>query len=226
MRLNSLRLVFLGAPGSGKGTQTAFLQKQYESLKAISSGDIIRKELEAMTPAGKIAKTYVSNGSLVPDELIMSMILSDMKKINCLNPSSSWILDGFPRTSKQANMLQLELKKVGAQLNLVIELDVPQHIILDRITHRYVHIPSGRTYNLHYNPPKVAGKDDITGEPLTKRVDDKEIILRKRLNDYNSSLASLKEFYQREGVLHTVRGESSDAIFPKILKIIQCQNQT
>ena len=124
------------------------------------------------------------------------------------------------RTTPQASALDELLKQHDASLNLVVELDVPESTILERIENRYVHIPSGRVYNLQYNPPKVPGLDDITGEPLTKRLDDTAEVFKKRLEEYNQTNEPLKEYYRSSGILSTVSGETSDIIFPKLLNLI------
>ncbi|EGA75212.1 Adk2p [Saccharomyces cerevisiae AWRI796] len=131
-----------------------------------------------------------------------------------------WLLDGFPRTTAQASALDELLKQHDASLNLVVELDVPESTILERIENRYVHVPSGRVYNLQYNPPKVPGLDDITGEPLTKRLDDTAEVFKKRLEEYKKTNEPLKDYYKKSGIFGTVSGETSDIIFPKLLNLI------
>ncbi|CAI5760127.1 unnamed protein product [Candida verbasci] len=206
----SIRSLFLGAPGSGKGTISSRLLKRFP-IGYLSSGDIIRSQISQQTSIGKQAQDYVQNGSLVPDNLMVSLILKELESKSW----SNWLLDGFPRTINQAKELNKE-----TNLNLVIELDVPQNIILDRINARWVHLKSGRIYNLDYNAPKIPFKDDITGEPLTKRDDDKPEIFEKRLKKYNEEIKPLKDYYDKQGILYTISGNTSDIIYPKLESLI------
>lgn len=216
-----LRLLLLGAPGSGKGTQTSRLLKKIPQLHSISSGDLLRQEVKHNSGFGSIAFNYISQGKLLPDELMTKLVVTNLKQSGWLAPDASWLLDGFPRTSTQAKALNKDLQTYRAELNLVVELDVPESVILERIENRFVHVPSGRVYNLQYNPPKVAGKDDVTGEPLTKRSDDTAEVFSKRLKQYKSTLAPLKEYYINKGILQMVSGETSDIIFPKLYDLIE-----
>lgn len=218
--LRPLRLLILGAPGSGKGTQTSKLLKEFGSIKAISSGDLLRKQIDQHTPLGSKASEYISKGQLLPDSLISGVICDELKTRDWLSPEASWLLDGFPRTVGQASILDKALSEHDAGLNLVVELDVPHEVILERIENRYVHIPSGRVYNLQYNPPKVPGLDDITKEPLTKRPDDTVEVFKKRLEQYTETVGPLKEHYMKQGILSTVSGKSSDIIYPKLVSLI------
>ncbi|CDO93344.1 unnamed protein product [Kluyveromyces dobzhanskii CBS 2104] len=218
--LRPLRLVLLGAPGSGKGTQTSKLLKEFGSIKSISSGDLLRKQIELATPLGLKASSYISQGQLLPDSLITGVIGDELKSRDLLTSKASWLLDGFPRTVGQAGALDKYLSTHDAALNLVVELDVPHEVILNRIENRYVHVPSGRVYNLEYNPPKVAGKDDITGEPLSKRPDDTAEVFGKRLEQYKQTVTPLKEHYAKQGILSTVSGTTSDIIYPKLVTLI------
>ncbi|GAV52506.1 hypothetical protein ZYGR_0AG04970 [Zygosaccharomyces rouxii] len=215
-----LRLLLLGAPGSGKGTQTSRLLMKLPQLHSISSGDLLRQEVSKNSEIGSIASNYISQGKLLPDELMTKLVVTNLKQCGWLSPTSTWLLDGFPRTSTQAETLNKDLQRYKAELNLVVELDVPESVILERIENRFVHVPSGRVYNLQYNPPRVAGKDDVTGEPLTKRSDDTAEVFGKRLQQYKATLAPLKEYYVNKGILQTVSGETSDIIFPKLYDLI------
>jgi adenylate kinase len=148
-------------------------------------------------------------------------LIRNLKELKLLNEESSWLLDGFPRTLPQAKALRGDLELAGTSLNMVVELKVPESVILERIENRWVHVPSGRIYNLQYNPPKTPGLDDVTGEKLTKRPDDNREVFQKRLDLYNETVEPLKEFYKKLGILHTVEGETSDIIFPKLLSLIE-----
>lgn len=217
--MNPLRILLLGAPGSGKGTQTSRLLKKFTQLKALSSGDVLRTQISQGTAIGKEAEKYIKNGGLVPDSTMVGLITEQLRQNNWLNQQSNWLLDGFPRTINQATELSKIIGK-SADLNLVVELDVDQKVILDRIEARWVHVPSGRIYSLDYNPPKVPFKDDVTGEPLTKRADDTAEVFQKRLDKYNEEIGPLKEFYKKQGVLFTVSGNTSDIIYPKLENLI------
>ncbi|KAF4000401.1 GTP:AMP phosphotransferase, mitochondrial [Saccharomyces cerevisiae] len=197
--LKPLRLLLLGAPGSG---------------------DILRQEIKSESTLGREATTYIAQGKLLPDDLITRLITFRLSALGWLKPSAMWLLDGFPRTTAQASALDELLKQHDASLNLVVELDVPESTILERIENRYVHVPSGRVYNLQYNPPKVPGLDDITGEPLTKRLDDTAEVFKKRLEEYKKTNEPLKDYYKKSGIFGTVSGETSDIIFPKLLNLI------
>lgn len=212
------RALFLGAPGAGKGTQTSRLIKDYPSIKAISSGDVLRENISKKTSIGKEVESIIKSGGLVPDATMVSLITGELQSRNWLSSDASWILDGFPRTVKQAPPLDEVLNKAGAELNAVIQLKVPEQVILDRIENRWVHAPSGRVYNLTFNPPKVAGKDDITGEPLSKRPDDDPETFKQRLNKYHELTLPLLDYYDKHGLVHAFEGETSDIIYPKLKK--------
>lgn len=215
-----LRVLLLGAPGSGKGTQTSRLLKQFPTLNSLSSGDVLRTQISLATDLGKKASSYIEKGQLVPDSVMVSLITHQLNASSWLHKDASWLLDGFPRTINQADALDKVLSKSNSSLNLVIELDVDQKVILQRIEARWVHIPSGRVYNLDYNPPKIPFKDDITGEPLSKRVDDTAEVFQKRLDLYNTEIKPLRKFYSDKGILEVVSGATSDIIFPKIRKMV------
>ncbi|SMN21672.1 similar to Saccharomyces cerevisiae YER170W ADK2 Mitochondrial adenylate kinase, catalyzes the reversible synthesis of GTP and AMP from GDP and ADP [Maudiozyma saulgeensis] len=221
--MNSFRLLLLGAPGSGKGTITKKLKNVVPNLQSIASGDLLRREIQEKTSLGQIASKYISQGKLIPDDLIISLVANHIGTLShsTATPTTSWLLDGFPRTLRQAIALDNILKPRHQNLTKVIELKVPESAILGRIETRYVHIPSGRIYNLSYNPPKVPGFDDVTGEPLVKRSDDNEETIVKRLKDYNNMVKPLRQFYKDEGILTTVHGDTSDFIFPQVLQTLE-----
>lgn len=215
-----LRILLLGAPGSGKGTMTTRLLNKFDNINTLSSGDILRSQILLKTDVGLKAQQYISQGGLVPSEIMVSLITNHMAGKSWLSPSINWLLDGFPRTKSQAESLDLVLAEKDCNLNLVVELNVDQKVILERIEARYIHAPSGRVYNLDYNPPKNPGVDDITGEPLTKRVDDTAEVFKSRLETYNKKLELLKQFYVDKGVFETVSGDTLDVIYPKLEKLI------
>lgn len=217
----SVRLLVLGAPGSGKGTQATRLLRQMPAIEALSLGDILRSQIDAGTAVGRQAAGFIKSGQLVPDRTMVALIEGELRCKRWLNAQSSWLLDGFPRTAAQAAALDELLRPHGVPISLVVELDVDQRVILDRIEARWVHLASGRVYNLDYNPPKVAGRDDVTGEPLTKREDDTAAVFQKRLDRYNAEIGPLREFYRGKGVLTTVAGNTSDVIFPKFLAAVR-----
>lgn len=217
--MNPLRILLLGAPGSGKGTQTSRLLKRFTQLQSLSSGDILRNQIRLGSAIGGEAQTYIKNGSLVPDTIMVGLITAELEKKKWLTQSSSWLLDGFPRTVNQARELDRVIHD-RANFNVVVELDVDQKVILQRIEARWIHEASGRVYNLDYNPPKVPFKDDVTGEALIKRQDDTAQVFQKRLDQYNEEIEPLKMFYKQQGLLYTVSGDTSDIIYPKLENLI------
>lgn len=216
-----IRMLLLGAPGSGKGTQTSRLLRAFPNIKPLSSGDTLRAEISSGSPIGSEASQYIDRGELVPDKTMADLITTQLKSRHWLNPSASWLLDGFPRTRGQAETISPLLRESNANLNLVVELDVDPSVILRRIEARWVHAASGRVYNLDYNPPKKPFVDDFTGELLVKRSDDTAEVFQKRLDVYEKEIVPLREFYQQQGVLRTVSGDTSDEIFPKLKKIVE-----
>src|ERR1700748_2423434 len=182
-----MRLILLGAPGAGKGTQAAFICQKY-GIPQISTGDMLRAAVKAGTPLGLAAEQVMDAGGLVSDDLIISLVKERIAQPDCAN---GFLFDGFPRTIPQADAM----KPPGVKLNLVREIDVPDAAIIDRMSGRRVHAASGRTYHVHNHPPKVEGKDDVTGEPLTQRPDDAEHIGRKRLPTYHEQTEPLVAYY-------------------------------
>lgn len=240
------RIILVGAPGVGKGTQAERLIKRFPQLSAVSSGDLLRNAVRNKTPLGKPgnfttelkfmltsmckgleAESAIASGALVPDDMILRLILAELKSHHWVPsrssvsdaipalpsdaPSASFILDGFPRTSLQAVKLDNLVP-----VNLVVSLVTPVKIILGRIADRWVHAPSGRVYNLGFNKPKVEGKDDLTGELLTKREDDSEETWKVRLKKFEETSQPLLEHYDKKNVLWRVEGNSSDEISPKL----------
>jgi len=187
-----MRLILLGAPGAGKGTQAAYIAKKY-GIPQISTGDMLRAAVKAGTELGKKAKKYMDTGGLVPDDIIIDLVKERIKHLDCAN---GFLFDGFPRTIPQAEAL----KKAGVELDYVLEIDVPDEEIIRRLSGRRVHPASGRTYHVIFNPPKVTGKDDITGEQLVQREDDKEETVKKRLAVYHSNTKPLIDYYSKQAV--------------------------
>ncbi|KAG5684808.1 hypothetical protein PVAND_014021 [Polypedilum vanderplanki] len=206
------RALIMGAPGAGKGTIASRILKNF-NITHLSTGDVLRNNIEKLTPLGIEAETYIRKGALVPDDSMIKCILEEMKDIN-----GSFLLDGFPRTKTQAEKLW-EVQKIDSVINLV----VPYEIIIDRVKLRYVHMPSGRVYNLDYNPPKEPMKDDVTGEPLTKREDDDPDILLKRLKVYDDQTIPVLEFYKSKGILNEFKGNTSDEIWAKLQPFLNAE---
>ncbi|KAF2753213.1 adenylate kinase-like protein [Pseudovirgaria hyperparasitica] len=247
------RVILVGAPGAGKGTQTERLMKRFPQLSSISSGDLLRKNVREKTPLGIAAEQKMKSGALVPDTMILRLILNEFTNHGWLtsdairpyavysssvaideaetsvdnvmipspfrtqtynysdSPNASFILDGFPRTAVQASQLD-EL----IPMNFVVNIDTPSEVIIDRISNRWVHSPSGRVYNTTFNPPKVEGKDDVTGDALTRRDDDDPEVWKARLKSFRETSLPLLEHYDKLGVLWTVKGNTSDEISPKL----------
>ncbi|KAJ2882886.1 Adenylate kinase 2 [Coemansia aciculifera] len=206
-----VRMLILGAPGAGKGTQSTRIREHF-GVTAISSGDVLRRNIAQGTDAGMLAQRAVSRGELVSDELVVELIRSELVTL----PQSNWLLDGFPRNIAQAQALDAMLASTNQSLNAVVNLVVPEDVILHRIVERYVHVPSGRVYNLTYNPPKVSGIDDVTGEPLEHRPDDNPESFRRRLQQYHEVTEPLLDYYRRTGVLTSFAGTTSDVIYPML----------
>ncbi|MDH4400401.1 MAG: adenylate kinase [Burkholderiaceae bacterium] len=182
-----MRLILLGPPGAGKGTQAAFITQHY-GIPQISTGDMLRAAVKAGTPLGLEAKKIMDSGGLVSDELIIGLVKDRLQQPDC---SKGYLFDGFPRTIPQADAL----KHAKVALDFVIEIEVPEQDIIERMSGRRVHPASGRSYHLTFNPPKVAECDDLTGEPLVQRDDDKEETVRHRLTVYQSQTRPLVDYY-------------------------------
>jgi adenylate kinase len=263
MRLRrAARVILVGAPGVGKGTQSERLLSRFPQLSAISSGDLLRYNVKNRTPLGiKVEKT-MKTGGLVPDEVILRLITNELSQRRWLSggrasfmtlasaelsdaiptagaatassipgietdpnagaslsreasedPSASFLLDGFPRTAVQAERLSDIIP-----INWVVSLQTPFDVIMERISSRWVHEPSGRVYNTSFNAPKVPGRDDITGEPLVQRADDSEEVYRTRFQKFQETSEPLLEYYAKKGVLWEVHGRSSDEITPQLFR--------
>lgn len=182
-----MRLILIGPPGAGKGTQATFIKERF-AIPQISTGDMLRAAVKAGTPLGLKAKSVMESGALVSDDIILGLMEERLAQPDCKN---GFLLDGFPRTIPQAEAL----KKTGIPIDFVLEISVPDDEIVRRISGRRVDPVSGRTYHIVYNPPKVEGKDDVTGDPLIQRDDDKEDVVRHRLEVYHNQTEALVKFY-------------------------------
>ena len=185
-----MRIILLGAPGAGKGTQAQFLTKKF-NIPQISTGDMLRAAIKAGTDMGKMAKAAMDAGQLVTDEIIIGLVKDRIAEDDCKN---GYLLDGFPRTLPQADAVT----QAGIAIDAVIEIDVPAEEIVKRMSGRRAHLASGRTYHVTFNPPKVEGKDDETGEDLVQRADDKEDVVLDRLKVYNELTSPLINYYKEQ----------------------------
>ena len=184
-----MRLILLGPPGAGKGTQAAFIKERF-GIPQISTGDMLRAAVKASTPLGVAAKQVMDAGQLVSDDIIIGLVKERLKEPDC---AKGYLFDGFPRTIPQAEAM----KAAQVALDFVLEIDVPDGEIIMRMSGRRVHPASGRTYHVKFNPPKKAGRDDVTGEPLVQRDDDLEETVRKRLDVYRAQTRPLVDYYGR-----------------------------
>jgi len=199
-----MRILLLGLPGAGKGTQAQYLTARY-GIPQISTGDMLRAAAKAGAALGKEAQKYMDRGALVPDELVIALV---QERVSQPDAAKGFIFDGFPRTLAQAEAL----RSAGIHLDAVVELDVDDDEILRRMSGRRVHPGSGRTYHVHFNPPKVADRDDVTGEPLVQRPDDREETVKKRIDAYHAQTEPLVDYYGRWAA-------SGDAVAPRYVKI-------
>jgi adenylate kinase len=182
-----MRLILLGPPGAGKGTQAGYITQQF-GIPQISTGDMLRAAVKAGTPLGLEAKKIMDTGGLVSDEIIIGLVRDRLTQQDCAN---GYLFDGFPRTLPQADAL----KDAGVKLDYVVEIEVPEEDIIERMSGRRVHPASGRSYHVRFNPPKTEGKDDVTGEPLVQRDDDREETVRRRLAIYREQTRPLVDYY-------------------------------
>lgn len=199
-----MRLILLGAPGAGKGTQANFIKEKF-GIPQISTGDMLRAAVKAGTELGLAAKKIMDEGGLVRDDIIIGLVKERIAQSDCAN---GFLFDGFPRTIPQAEAM----KQAGVDIDFVVEIDVPDALIVDRMSGRRVHVASGRTYHVKYNPPKTAGLDDASGEPLVQRDDDKEETVKKRLSVYHEQTEVLVSYYSQLAA-------AGDAKAPKYLKV-------
>lgn len=199
-----MRLILLGGPGAGKGTQANFIRENYQ-IPQISTGDMLRAALKEGTELGLKAKEYMDAGKLVPDDVIIGLVKERIKAPDC---QKGFLFDGFPRTIPQADAL----KEGGVVVEAVVDIDVPDGEIIKRMSGRRVHLASGRTYHIIFNPPKEEGKDDVTGEPLIQRDDDQEETVRKRLDVYHAQTEPLIDYYKDWE-------KSGESVAPKYIRI-------
>lgn len=208
-------LVFLGPPGAGKGTQAKLLSQRMGFLH-LSTGDLLREAVKNQTPLGKKAKEYMDRGELVPDELIVQLIEETMPK------DGNVILDGFPRTVNQALALEEMLKDKGEKISKVLFFDVPDEVIIDRLSGRRVCSKCGAVYHVKYNPPKVEGVCDLCGGSLVQRDDDKEEVVRRRLEVYRKQTQPLIEFYQEKGIIYKLdAGKGVEELFEEVKGLVR-----
>ncbi|MCP9759585.1 adenylate kinase [Aquitalea sp. S1-19] len=199
-----MKLILLGAPGAGKGTQAGYIKEKF-GIPQISTGDMLRAAVKAGTPLGLEAKAIMDAGGLVRDDIIIGLVKERIAEPDC---AKGFMFDGFPRTTPQAEAM----RDAGVTIDYVLEIDVPDQNIIDRMSGRRVHLSSGRTYHVTYNPPKVEGKDDETGEALIQREDDKAETVMKRLAVYHEQTEVLVDFYSKMAA-------SGDASAPRYVRI-------
>lgn len=200
------RAVILGAPASGKGTISKRIVDKF-GFAHISPGDLLRLNVADQTELGKKAKVFIDQGKLVPDDLIVKFVLTRLNEIG----NKSWMLDGFPRTVVQAQRLS-----AAEHLDAVINLEVPYEVIIERVKGRWIHLPSGRVYNIGFNDPKVPGKDDVTGEDLVQRDDDKPEVVTERLKVYDAMMTPVVDYYMQHDLVTNFKGSTTAEIWPQV----------
>ena len=206
-----MRLILLGAPGAGKGTQAKFICEKF-GIPQISTGDMLRAAVKAGTPLGLEAKKVMDSGGLVSDDIIIGLVKDRLTQPDC---AKGYLFDGFPRTIPQAQAM----KDAAVPIDYVLEIDVPFSAIIERMSGRRVHVASGRTYHVKYNPPKVAGKDDETGEDLIQRDDDQEATVRKRLEVYDQQTRPLVDYYSNWANAGDASAKVSPPAYRKVAEI-------
>jgi adenylate kinase len=218
MTARAARVVFLGPPGAGKGTQAKLLE-DHLALRQISTGDILRRNVADATELGRQAKPYMESGALVPDALIVSMMEPELAR------SESFLLDGFPRTVAQAEALDAALRRLGKPLSAVVLIDASRDVLVLRLTGRWKNPRSGRTYHSEFNPPKVHGVDDLDGGPLEQRPDDTLQVVAERLATYDAKTAPLIDYYRNTGLLVTIDGlKPIDEVSADVRRAISGEN--
>ena len=208
-----MKLILLGAPGSGKGTQGPAIKERY-GICHLSTGDMLREAVAKGTPSGQKAKAVMEAGGLVNDDIVFGVLKEAISKDEC---KKGYIIDGLPRTSQQAE----KLEQIGIKVDKVLNFNVPDDVIVERATGRWIHLASGRTYHTKFVPPKVAGKDDVTGEPLIQRKDDQRDVVTKRLALFHEQIAGIKSFYTSRGLLVDINGnQAPDKVRTAIDKVL------
>jgi nucleoside-triphosphate--adenylate kinase len=213
MASKTFRFLISGAPGSGKGTISAWMVRDFP-LKHLAAGDLLREQIRSDTAEGQEAKQYIEKGHLVPNELVTKLVLKSLSGKELKN--SNWLLDGYPRNLNQAKALS-----EFCTLNKVIDLHVPFEEIINRIKGRLIHPQSGRVYNIDFSPPKVPFKDDETGEALIQRDDDKPEVVRARLEEYQSQTEPILDYYRQRNLLVQFTGSRSDSIYPQVANYLK-----
>ncbi|CAM9615599.1 unnamed protein product [Ectocarpus sp. 6 AP-2014] len=210
--IKKMAAVIMGAPGSGKGTISGKILRDFH-FAHISTGDLLRDEIQAGSETGKTAKEFMDQGKFVPDEIIFEVLMAAVERAK--SRGKHILLDGFPRSTAQAKALKDHLP-----VDMVMNLDVPRQIIIDRLTDRWIHPGSGRVYAYAYRPPKEHGVDDVTGEKLVRRDDDQPEVVEERLAKYERTTRPLLDLYGEEGLLHPFSGEQSDVIYAEVRKFL------
>ncbi|EGC33570.1 adenylate kinase, partial [Dictyostelium purpureum] len=211
-----LRVVLIGPPGSGKGTQAPIIKEDY-CLCHLATGDMLRAAIEQGTETGKQAKTIMDQGGLVPDEVMVNMIKENIQNPEC---KKGFILDGFPRTVPQAEKLDKMLSEDNKKIDHVLDFSIDDSLLVRRITGRLVHLPSGRSYHREFFPPKTEMVDDVTGEPLIQRSDDNAEVLKKRLESFHKNTKPVLGYYHNKGILSTIDASQSASIVSSTIKSI------
>ena len=212
-----IHIILLGPPGCGKGTQAQKLISEFGFVQ-LSTGDMLRAAISKGTEIGMQAKSIIDKGELVSDEVAIGIVKDRIFSMDC---EHGYMLDGFPRTLAQAEKLDQILSDRNQKIDVVIRLCVPDEMAIKRIAGRRFHITSGRSYNIEFNPPKIEGKDDITGEKLVQREDDKEEIVQSRLNTYHELTEPLVRYYQKQGILSAIDGTGSpEKIYTEIKQML------
>lgn len=208
-----MRIILLGPPGAGKGTQSHKIMEDFNIVQ-LSTGDMLRAAVASGSETGKLAKAAMDAGELVSDDIVINLIRDRISQEDCAN---GYLLDGFPRNVTQAQKLDEMLLSQKQHIDCVINLEVDDEEMVVRITGRRIHPPSGRSYHIEFNPPKVSGKDDVTGEDLIQRKDDNEVTVRERLATYHNQTKPLIEYYQEKGLLRNVYGmETPDKVYQQV----------
>ena len=216
-----MRIILLGPPGAGKGTQANHLIRDF-GLVQLSTGDMLRAAVKSGSEIGKKAKAVMDAGELVSDEIVVGIVEERIKEPDC---EKGFLLDGFPRNIVQAEKLDEMLQRIGQKIDCVLKIEVDEEAVVGRIAGRRFHLASGRSYHIEFNPPKVADRDDVTGEELVQRDDDNEETVRARLNTYNVQTAPLSEHYRKQNLLKAIDGMGSpDEVYERLRQSLEDLN--